>query len=123
MSTIKFEKGKSYKMRNGQKVECVYTNPDWEEPLLFVFIGKGDMNYSTARPDGAYYGDCEESEYDIISEWPEERVVWVVYSGFSSGVAAFQSYSMASHSFASMPKHPTNSLTRVVIQDGHFDKE
>ena len=120
MSTIKFEKGKFYKTRCGEKVECVHTNVGGTRPLLFATDGE---DFFSTNQNGSFYRDESGSEYDIISEWHEERVVWVVCSGFSSGGIAYGSYPLAGDRFAGLLEHPANSLTRVVIQDGHIDKE
>lgn len=121
MSTIKFEKGKFYKTRDGKKVECVHTSLVRDDPLLFVLEGSG--GYFTAHPHGIFYSRGQESSYDIISEWHEERVVWVVRSGRSGCSFVYGLYQEALNCLTFLAHHPANSLTRVVIQDGHIDKE
>lgn len=121
MSTIKFEKGKFYKTRNGKKVECVYANLIGNEPFLFVVEGSDD--YFTTFPDGMYYDCGQESPDDIISEWKDERVVWVVYIGWSGVTLSSIIYSEAFRWYTDLGEHPANSITRVVIQDGHVDTE
>lgn len=122
MSTIKFEKGKFYKTRSGKKMECVYANLIGNKPLLFVVEGSND--YFTTFPDGMYYDRGQESSYDIISEWHEERVVWVYRDGYTGEVGMFTEYRPAIDWIGGPSgRHPQDSLTRVVIQDGHIDKE
>lgn len=120
MSTIKFEKGKFYKTRNGEKAECVHTSAGGCSPFLFVIAGEDFFN---VRQDGMFYSDGDTCGYDIISEWVEERVVWVVRGGRSGCSFVYDLYQDALDCLTFLPKHPTNSLTRVVIQDGHIDKE
>ena len=121
MSTIKFEKGKFYKTRSGKKVECVHTNLVGEEPLLFVVEGTAD--YFPSCPDGMYFGGRQESQYDIISEWVDERVVWMVWNGWSDSAFVYDLYSEAFRFYTDLYDHPCSSLTRVVIQDGNVDTE
>lgn len=122
MSTIKFEKGKFYKTRDGKKVECVHTSLVRDDPLLFVLEGSG--GYFTAHPNGIFYSRSQESSYDIISEWHEERVVWVYRDGYTGEVGMFTEYRPAIDWIGGPSgRHPQDSLTRVVIQDGHIDKE
>lgn len=121
MSTIKFEKGKFYKTRSGKKMECVYANLIGNEPLLFVVEGSND--YFTTFPDGMYYDCGQESPYDIITERHEGRVVWVVCSGWDSYTFSSTTYSEAFRCYTSLGEHPANSITRVVLQDGHVDTE
>lgn len=120
MSTIKFEKGKLYKTRDGKKVECVHTNMGGCTPFLFA---TDEEDFFSTNQNGSFYHDEDDSRYDIISEWPKERVVWVVYSLLPVDSVIFESYNNALRYLLDLPKHPTNSLTRVVIQDGHVDKE
>lgn len=121
MSTIKFEKGKFYRTRSGKKMECVYANLIGNEPLLFVVEGSND--YFTTFPDGMYYGCGQENPYDIIYEWKDERVVWVVYNGRSGYTFSSPLYSEAFRWYTNLDEHPANSITRLVIQDGHVDTE
>lgn len=120
MSTIKFEKGQFYKTRDGKRAECVHTNAGGHSPFLFVINGE---DFFPARQDGRFYSDGDDSEYDIISEWAEERVVWVVFSGDYRSAFTSPSYADVFRYYKVLPPHHANSLTRVVIQDGHFDKE
>lgn len=121
MSTIKFEKGKFYKTRSGKKMECVYANLIGNEPFLFVVEGSND--YFTTFPDGMYHDRGQESPDDIISEWREEQVVWVVRSGRSGCSFVYGLYQEALNCLTFLAHHPANSLTRVVTQDGHIDTE
>lgn len=120
MSTIKFEKGKFYKTRDGRKVECVHTNVGGTRPLLFAIDGEDSF---FLQPDGRLYICEDTSEYDIISEWREERVVWVVRSGRSGCSFVYGLYQEALNCLTFLAHHPANSLTRVVTQDGHIDTE
>ena len=120
MSTIKFEKGKFYKTRNGKKAECVHTNIGLRDCLLFV---KENGDHFTTYPDGRFVIGEEEDAYDIISEWVDERVVWVVFSGDYRSAFTSPSYADVLRYYKALPPHPANSLTRVVIQDGHVDTE
>lgn len=120
MSTIEFEKGKFYKTRDGKKAECVHTNIGGCFPFLFAIDGV--ESFST-KQNGSFYHDERGSEYDIISEWPEERVVWVVRSGQSGCSFVYGLYQEALNCLTFLAHHPANSLTRVVTQDGHIDKE
>ena len=123
MSTIKFEKGKFYKTRDGRKVECVHTNVGGTRPLLFAIDGEDSF---FLQPDGRLYICEDTSEYDIISEWAEERVVWVFRSGLTGQVIASSDYQYVVNLISGagvLRPHPQDSLTRVVIQDGHVDTE
>lgn len=120
MSTIESEKGKFYKTRDGKKAECVHTNIGGCFPFLFAIDGVG--SFST-KQNGSFYHDERGSEYDIISEWKDERVVWVVYVGWSGVTLSSTTYSDAFHWYTNLGEHPDNSITRVVIQDGHVDTE
>ena len=120
MSTIKFEKGKFYKTRDGRKVECVHTNVGGTRPLLFAIDGEDSF---FLQPDGRLYICEDTSEYDIISEWAGERVVWVVFSGDYRSAFTSPSYADVFRYYKVLPPHPANSLTRVVLQDGHVDTE
>lgn len=119
MSTIKFEKGKFYKTRGGKKVECLHTSISGTEPLLFADDGG---EYFTAYRGGEYFSD-EDSNFDIISEWHEERVVWVVCAGKTRAPIVLDTYPAAENLYNCCGNIPTRSLTRVVIQDGHVDTE
>lgn len=122
MSTIKFEKGKFYKTRGGEKVECVHTNVGGTRPLLFATDG---VDSFSTKQNGSFYLDDGDSRYNIISEWHDERVVWVFRDGFTGQVDVFTEYRPAIDWIGgrSPVRHPQDSLTRVVTQDGHFDKE
>lgn len=120
MSTIKFEKGKFYKTRGGEKVECVHTNVGGTRPLLFAIDG---VDSFSTKQNGSFYLDDGDSRYNIISEWHDERVVWVVRSGRSGCSFVYGLYQEALNCLTFLAHHPANSLTRVVTQDGYFDKE
>lgn len=124
MSTIKFEKGKFYKTRSGDKAECVHTNVGGlgssPYPLLFVIVGEC---YFTTDQSGRFSNSLPLDDLDIISEWKDERVVWVVYSGRSGYTFSSPLYSEAFRCYTNLDEHPASSLTRVVIQDGHVDTE
>ena len=120
MSTIKFEKGKFYKTRCGEKVECVHTNAGGTRPLLFATDG---VDSFSTKQNGSFYHDDGDSRYNIISEWREERVVWVVRSGRSGCSFVYGLYQEALNCLTFLAHHPANSLTRVVTQDGHIDTE
>lgn len=123
MSTIKFEKGKFYKTRDCRKAECVHTNVcDYEPnptPILFVIDGGGYF----ATDHHGRFGIWGDDACDIISEWKDERVVWVVYGGWSGYTFSSPLYSEAFRWYTNLAEHPANSITRVVIQDGHVDTE
>jgi len=122
VSTIKFEKGKFYKTRDGEKAECFHTSVGGDEAILFVVERIGD--YFATCPDGVYSTRGCESPNDIISEWPEERVVWVFRDGRSGLIGVSIEYQFAIDWIGGPSgRHPQDSLTRVVIQDGHIDKE
>lgn len=120
MSTIKFEKGKFYKTRDGRKVECVHTNVGGTRPLLFAIDG---VDSFSTKQNGSFYQDDGDSRYNIISEWHDERVVWVVFSGDYRSAFTSPSYADVFRYYKALPPHPANSLTRVVLQDGHVDTE
>ena len=50
-------------------------------------------------------------------------MVWVVFSGDYRSAFTSPSYADVFRYYKALPPHPANSLTRVVIQDGHIDKE
>ena len=123
MSTIKFEKGKFYKTRGGEKVECVHTNA-WDTnsrpyPVLFVIDGGGCFT----TDNNGRFNIWDVDDHDIISEWKDERVVWVVYSGLAGYAFSSPYYSEAFRWYTNLGKHPANSIIRLVIQDGHVDTE
>lgn len=121
MSTIKFEKGKFYKTRGGKKVECVHTNIGGCTPFLFAVDGE---DFFSTNQNGSFYRDESGSEYDIISEWHNEPVVWVFRDGYTGQVGVSIEYQFAIDWLGGPSvRHPQDSLTRVVIQDGHIDKE
>lgn len=120
MSTIEFEKGKFYRTRCGSKTECVHTNVKGGKPFLFVREGGG---FYTTDKNGVFLINGREDGLDIISEWREERVVWVVRSGRSGCSFVYDLYQDALNCLTFLAHHPANSLTRVVTQDGHIDTE
>lgn len=124
MSTIKFEKGKFYKTRRGHKAECVHTNVGGygAGPFSVLFVIDGECHFTT-DDSGRFSNSLLFNGLDIISEWKDERVVWVVYSGCPSYTFISTKYSEAFRCYTNLGEHPANSITRVVIQDGHVDTE
>lgn len=65
MTTLKLEVDKSYRTRDGRKVTILSTFPD----DIFMFAANNGEFY---MDNGEYWGDGEESRYDLISEWQDE---------------------------------------------------
>jgi len=124
VSTIKFEKGKLYKTRRGHKAECVHTNVGGygAGPFSVLFVIDGECHFTT-DDSGRFSNNLTLNGLDIISEWKDERVVWVVYIGWSGVTLSSIIYSEAFRWYTNLGEHPANSITRVVIQNGHVDTE
>lgn len=61
----KFEIGRSYRTRNGQKVTIIKSQPCQSFPLFGVLAGK----YQNWCITGRYYGEATESQFDLIAPW------------------------------------------------------
>lgn len=66
---LKFEVGKFYKNRTGEKVLCVYVGEKPVFPVLFIIVGK-ENSYRT-KIDGGFTASGIESYLDIIGEWED----------------------------------------------------
>ncbi len=67
---MKFEIGKAYKNRLGEKVYILSL-----ESTSLVCICEKDEFKITLREDGNFYGDNVLSGFDIVSEWAEEEIL------------------------------------------------
>jgi hypothetical protein len=70
---LKFEVGKHYRTRSGDKLLCVHVFP----PRKALFVNELAKTYGTRWPDGRVEYTAE-SPHDIVSEWRESRQ-WTVY--------------------------------------------
>ena len=69
---MKIENGKSYEMRNGEKIRIVCTDRECNAyPVVGLFRGR----ILIFKANGENLSDRLESKYDIIREWKEKPVV------------------------------------------------
>jgi len=72
---LKFEVGKHYRTRSGDKLLCVHVMKDGKP----IVVNEAADTYGHREPDGAGYSSLGSGPHDIVSEWREPRQ-WTVYA-------------------------------------------
>lgn len=86
---MKLQKGKFYRTRSGEKVECLTTERNDERPVIMLWEnGDFTLHFIT----GEYCISKEESEDDIISEWSDVEIPWDDYPSWCAKIEFLSQY-------------------------------
>lgn len=111
---MNIEAGKSYALRNGEKVVVVDLNGGIEFPVRGVLTGaNGDLAFKDWTSDGKYTR-ATSSVFDIVAEWSDISPVYVHF--FKEGPVKITSY--PANSVSGM--EPVSRI-KVAPQIGRFD--
>lgn len=105
---MKLEKGKFYRLRNGDKFEVYSTDNPGYYPVHGRVLNPSDSRFQTKTSDGKHYNQEYLDSRDIISEWVDNPLVdWSLYPSW----AKFRAHSAdgAAYVFSNRPQLDSNS--------------
>lgn len=82
-----FKLGEIVKNRRGDDCEIISTNHTEDWPIIYKTIDDSEKGYKrTTKLDGSFWGDSEESTFDLISNTDNQFTTmdgywWVIYEG------------------------------------------
>ena len=111
---MNIEPGKSYALRNGEKVVVIDLNGGIAFPVRGVATSSnGDLEFERWTSEGGYTHN-DRSEFDIVAEWSDIPQVYVHF--FKEGPVKITSY--PANSVSGM--EPVSRI-KVAPQSGRFD--
>ena len=73
MSEILLEGGKTYRTRDGRKVQCITIVTHYQKEYAALCTVEGRSRYSLYCSDGRWAGGKGDNDWDIVAEWEDNE--------------------------------------------------